>query len=132
MVPPAGVEPALLAELDFESSASTNSATGALGARPNGGRDGPQQPAPPPPDSGENLVESLPFRVRPVIVRSARSFQEHEDEKDEREDQSRDSADQGEDSAKAGIVGRGRRHHRSDQQYHIAGERSENPPAAPV
>jgi hypothetical protein len=32
MVPPAGVEPALLAELDFESSASTNSATGALGA----------------------------------------------------------------------------------------------------
>jgi len=29
-VPLAGVEPALLAELDFESSASTNSATGAL------------------------------------------------------------------------------------------------------
>jgi hypothetical protein len=29
MVPLAGVEPALLAELDFESSASTNSATGA-------------------------------------------------------------------------------------------------------
>ena len=29
MVPPAGFEPALLAELDFESSASTNSATGA-------------------------------------------------------------------------------------------------------
>jgi hypothetical protein len=28
-VPLAGVEPALLAELDFESSASTNSATGA-------------------------------------------------------------------------------------------------------
>ena len=35
VVPLAGVEPALLAELDFESSASTNSTTGALlaGAR---------------------------------------------------------------------------------------------------
>jgi hypothetical protein len=32
MVPPAGIEPALLAELDFESSASTNSATGARAA----------------------------------------------------------------------------------------------------
>jgi hypothetical protein len=31
MVPHAGVEPALLAELDFESSASTNSANGASG-----------------------------------------------------------------------------------------------------
>ncbi len=30
LVPLAGIEPALLAELDFESSASTNSATGAL------------------------------------------------------------------------------------------------------
>ena len=30
MVPLAGIEPALLAELDFESSASTNSATGAF------------------------------------------------------------------------------------------------------
>ena len=29
MVPLAGIEPALLAELDFKSSASTNSATGA-------------------------------------------------------------------------------------------------------
>jgi hypothetical protein len=29
-VPLAGIEPALLAELDFESSASTNSATGAI------------------------------------------------------------------------------------------------------
>ena len=29
LVPLAGIEPALLAELDFESSASTNSATGA-------------------------------------------------------------------------------------------------------
>ena len=29
LVPPVGVEPTLLAELDFESSASTNSATGA-------------------------------------------------------------------------------------------------------
>jgi hypothetical protein len=32
MVPLAGIEPALLAELDFESSASTNSATGASAA----------------------------------------------------------------------------------------------------
>ena len=32
MVPLAGIEPALLAELDFESSASTSSATGALQA----------------------------------------------------------------------------------------------------
>lgn len=31
VVPLAGIEPALLAELDFESSASTSSATGALG-----------------------------------------------------------------------------------------------------
>src|SRR3569623_170460 len=30
LVPLAGIEPALLAELDFESSASTSSATGAL------------------------------------------------------------------------------------------------------
>jgi hypothetical protein len=30
-VPLAGIEPALLAELDFESSASTSSATGAFG-----------------------------------------------------------------------------------------------------
>ena len=37
MVPLAGIEPALLAELDFESSASTNSATGAF-ATPAGRR----------------------------------------------------------------------------------------------
>jgi hypothetical protein len=36
LVPLAGIEPALLAELDFESSASTNSATGAFGHRPRG------------------------------------------------------------------------------------------------
>jgi hypothetical protein len=37
LVPLAGIEPALLAELDFESSASTNSATGAFrDARRNG------------------------------------------------------------------------------------------------
>jgi hypothetical protein len=38
LVPLAGIEPALLAELDFESSASTNSATGAnmTGARGQG------------------------------------------------------------------------------------------------
>ena len=34
LVPLAGIEPALLAELDFESSASTNSATGAFAGRP--------------------------------------------------------------------------------------------------
>src|SRR5213595_3073440 len=34
LVPLAGIEPALLAELDFESSASTSSATGALGRSP--------------------------------------------------------------------------------------------------
>lgn len=38
MVPLAGIEPALLAELDFESSASTNSATGACRDRPEGER----------------------------------------------------------------------------------------------
>src|ERR1700728_911657 len=38
VVPLAGIEPALLAELDFESSASTNSATGAFGRRPQGQR----------------------------------------------------------------------------------------------
>ena len=32
LVPLAGIEPALLAELDFESSASTSSATGAIAA----------------------------------------------------------------------------------------------------
>jgi hypothetical protein len=36
VVPLAGIEPALLAELDFESSASTNSATGAFGRPPPG------------------------------------------------------------------------------------------------
>ncbi len=40
MVPLAGIEPALLAELDFESSASTNSATGAFGSeKPSSGAD---------------------------------------------------------------------------------------------
>src|SRR5262249_2348697 len=36
LVPLAGIEPALLAELDFESSASTSSATGAFGHKPKG------------------------------------------------------------------------------------------------
>jgi hypothetical protein len=36
VVPLAGIEPALLAELDFESSASTSSATGAFGRLPTG------------------------------------------------------------------------------------------------
>ena len=35
-MPLAGIEPALLAELDFESSASTSSATGAFRAQPEG------------------------------------------------------------------------------------------------
>lgn len=42
-MPLAGIEPALLAELDFESSASTNSATGAF-ATP-AGRRGVVKPA---------------------------------------------------------------------------------------
>ena len=37
MVPLAGLEPALLAEPDFESGASTNSATGASFRRSKGG-----------------------------------------------------------------------------------------------
>lgn len=37
MVPHAGIEPALLAELDFESSASTNSANGAAAQGTTGG-----------------------------------------------------------------------------------------------
>jgi hypothetical protein len=41
MVPLAGIEPALLAELDFESSASTSSATGAFGHEPKGRALGP-------------------------------------------------------------------------------------------
>src|SRR5205809_5699891 len=46
LVPLAGIEPALLAELDFESSASTSSATGASGHRPrNQSRPGVAKPA---------------------------------------------------------------------------------------
>src|SRR5271166_2213823 len=42
MVPLAGIEPALLAELDFESSASTSSATGAFASSdPKETQDGP-------------------------------------------------------------------------------------------
>src|SRR5262249_32449672 len=41
LVPLAGIEPALLAELDFESSASTSSATGASGHEPQGNNQGP-------------------------------------------------------------------------------------------
>ena len=40
MVPLAGIEPALLAELDFESSASTNFTTGARGGGYRSCRDG--------------------------------------------------------------------------------------------
>ena len=53
MVPLAGIEPALLAELDFESSASTNSATGAF------------------PGSGKRADHS---RGRPPVNRSSRKF----------------------------------------------------------
>ena len=54
MVPLAGVEPALLAELDFESSASTNSATGArTGVEPERGADISFEKAPVNPSSIE-------------------------------------------------------------------------------
>ncbi len=36
VVPQAGLEPACLSAVDFESTASTNSATGASGAHPTG------------------------------------------------------------------------------------------------
>jgi hypothetical protein len=45
LVPLAGIEPALLAELDFESSASTNSATGACREQPKGGKGWVAKPA---------------------------------------------------------------------------------------
>src|SRR5690242_8889629 len=41
LVPLAGIEPALREELDFESSASTSSATGAFGHEPKGRALGP-------------------------------------------------------------------------------------------
>ncbi len=55
LVPLAGVEPALLAELDFESSASTNSATGArTGVGPARGADISFEKAPVNPSSSED------------------------------------------------------------------------------
>ena len=55
LVPLAGVEPALLAELDFESSASTNSATGArTGVEPARGADISFEKAPVNPSSSED------------------------------------------------------------------------------
>lgn len=55
MVPLAGIEPALLAELDFESSASTNSATGArTGVGPARGADISFEKAPVNPSSSED------------------------------------------------------------------------------
>ncbi len=55
LVPLAGVEPALLAELDFESSASTNSATGArTGVEPERGADISFENAPVNPSSSED------------------------------------------------------------------------------
>src|SRR5260221_6091610 len=58
LVPLAGIEPALLAELDFESSASTNSATGAFGHRPKG----------PVSRSGRNIAAGLPRSTRADVI----------------------------------------------------------------
>src|SRR5947209_1440659 len=58
MVPLAGIEPALLAELDFESSASTNSATGALGRRPQGQCR----------EAGRNIAVGLPRSTRADVI----------------------------------------------------------------
>ena len=44
LVPLAGIEPALLAELDFESSASTSSATGATPRKESSGRGAGENP----------------------------------------------------------------------------------------
>ncbi len=69
-MPLAGIEPALLAELDFESSASTNSATGATQSgryhAPSGGVNDPRQPVLP---SGLALPGSLWSKGRPERTR---------------------------------------------------------------
>src|SRR4051794_31674677 len=58
MVPLAGIEPALLAELDFESSASTSSATGAFG----------RQPERPPSRSRRNIAGGLSGSTRADLI----------------------------------------------------------------
>src|SRR6187399_2590556 len=58
LVPLAGIEPALLAELDFESSASTSSATGAFGR-------GPQGPVR---RSGRNIAGGLRGSTRADVI----------------------------------------------------------------
>src|SRR6058998_1986702 len=58
LVPLAGIEPALLAELDFESSASTSSATGAFGRGPKG----------PVRRSGRNIAGGLRGSTRADVI----------------------------------------------------------------
>jgi hypothetical protein len=58
LVPLAGIEPALLAELDFESSASTSSATGAFVHRPEG----------PARRSGRNIAGSSSRSTRADVI----------------------------------------------------------------
>ena len=58
LVPLAGIEPALLAELDFESSASTSSATGAFGR----GARGPVR------RSGRNIAGGLRGSTRADVI----------------------------------------------------------------
>ena len=58
LVPLAGIEPALLAELDFESSASTSSATGAFGR-------GPERPVR---RSGRNIAGGLRGSTRADVI----------------------------------------------------------------
>src|SRR6266481_1834972 len=60
LVPLAGIEPALLAELDFESSASTSSATGAFAGLP-------ERPAS---RSRRNIAGRLPGSTRAYVIGS--------------------------------------------------------------
>jgi hypothetical protein len=60
LVPLAGIEPALLAELDFESSASTSSATGAFAGLP-------ERPAS---RSRRNIAGRLPGSTRAYVIAS--------------------------------------------------------------
>src|SRR6266567_25852 len=60
MVPLAGIEPALLAELDFGSSASTSSATGAFAGLP-------ERPAS---RSRRNIAGRLPGSTRAYVIGS--------------------------------------------------------------
>jgi hypothetical protein len=66
VVPLAGIEPALLAELDFESSASTSSATGAFG--PSAVKAGVAKP---PEYSGRQLPVNPQAQLRKVCRRDA-------------------------------------------------------------